>query len=197
MQLKHLAGAFLLVAGVAALPVASLAAENSACVAGKPTPESYTWNFRAEASQLLNDIQADAVHAQQHADKLETYASQLQISWQAHGEQLDAIRAEVNDMGQKLCRLETIRRVVAPWQQTAIKRAAKLVQLMADNTQDAIQFVDNHQGNLWMSPYPRYAANLYQDSKQLDHSLRTYEEFAQVHHEDLQLEKTLGMRAGS
>jgi chromosome segregation ATPase len=196
MQLKHFPGALLLAAGVAALPVVSLAADSRTCVAGKPTPASYTWNFRAEASQLLNDIQTDAAHAQQHADRLQTYASELQISYQSHGEELDAIRAEVNDMGRKLCRLEVIRRVVAPWQQAAIDRAHKLIQLMADNTQDAILFADRRQEDFCMSPYPKYAANLYRESKELAHSLRTYEEYAQVHREDSQLEKTLGMGTG-
>jgi hypothetical protein len=51
-------------------------------------------------------------------------------------------------MGAKLCRLETIRMAVAPWQQAEIDRIATRGGLMADNTEDAIHFLNAHQNGL-------------------------------------------------
>jgi hypothetical protein len=197
MNLKHCATTFLVFAGMAALPATSLAAESHACAPGKPTPQSYTWDFRGEASRLLNDIQVDAAKAQQHASKLDVFAADPLISWQTHAGQLASIRREVNDMGRKLCRLEVIRRVVAPWQQEAIDRTAPSVRLMADNAEDALVFLNNNQGNFWQPDYQKYVANLDQESGQVSHSVKTFEEYAKVHSEDLHLRKELGTKAGS
>ena len=122
------------------------------------TPALYTWNCKAEANRTFEPVARDDAAVLDHAARLDTFSRQPGIRWQSHGVELDAIKARVNDMGSKLCRLETIRRVLDPWQQREVDRIANRVQLLADNTQDAIQYLNTYQSRLLMPAcemYPR------------------------------------------
>ncbi|HZT33129.1 MAG TPA: hypothetical protein VFA33_24795 [Bryobacteraceae bacterium] len=196
MRLSHFLTTGILAGAMAALPVISLAGTSGACTSAAPTAESSHWNFQQEASQLLDDIQMDASHAANRADELQSLYQSPTVDWLSHATQLNNVRDEVNDMGNKLCRLETIRRVLPPWQQKAVDDAAPLVRLMADNAQDAITFLNGHQEELWEPVYDKYINNLSTESRQLSRSMRNFEEYAKVHHEDRNLGKSLGMTAG-
>jgi hypothetical protein len=182
-----------LLAGTVLAPVAFPAPTSESCTPGKPGPASYTWNFRQEASRLLNRIQIDSEKASTQADRLVTDASENDLSWQAHADKLASIRRDVNDMGRKICRLEQIRRMEAPWQQKALDRSYPLVRLMADNTTDALNYLRANEKDLWRPVYRKYAENLYNESAQLSQSLKAFDEYAQARTEDAQLAHNLGL----
>jgi len=172
------------------LPAASLSTDRS-CALGVPTAQSYTWNFRQEAQGLLDDVGADASQTRYHADQLENFSQQ--IDWQEHAHQLNAIRAEVNDMGSKLCRLEAIRRVVAPWEQRAIDDAAPVIAEMANEAQSAIKFLNDNHNHLFDPAYHAYSEEIYRQSSKLSHQMSEFDDFGKVHQEDIRLEKSLGL----
>jgi hypothetical protein len=183
MRLRHTPGLVALIAAMVALPLASQAAPQS-CTAGKPTKASNTWNFRAEATRLLSGIQADAAKAHAHADKLNTYDLDSSITWQYHAHRLAELKNEVDDMGRKLCRLQQIRRVTAPWQQKAIDEAKVSVRLMADNVNDAINFLNEYQDDFWTPSYRLNVSNVFRESGHLSQSVKTLEQTAAVHGEN-------------
>jgi hypothetical protein len=164
------------------LPAISMAKDRS-CVTGPPTPRSYTWDFSREASRLLKDMRYDSLLASHHAAVLQTVALNPDESWASRAYQLSRIRAEVDDMGKRLCRLETIRRAVAPWEQQAIEQIAPLIQDMADNAADAINYLNAHQAAYWTPSYRVYTENLYTEATMLhkrirrDHELGKQSEF--------------------
>ena len=108
MRLGNLGAAVVFATGMIAAP--AWAVSPSTCTPGKPTAESYTWNFKKEASGLLDQVKTDGMSIQRHAANLESYNGTNEIDWQLHADQLTATKAAVNDMGQKLCRLDLIRR---------------------------------------------------------------------------------------
>ena len=167
------------------------------CVPGTPTVASYTWDFKGEANTIFQDIESDADQALDHADKLQTFALESGLDWETHAEQLDALRDEVNDMGTKLCRLETIRRVVAPWQQAEIDRIATTARLMAVNTEDAIQFLNGHQGELWLAEYRTDTNHIFEEAQTLAHSVRTAVAYANASKDYRNLRRELGMASSS
>lgn len=184
-------------AAMAVSAVPAVAASPCKCVPGEPTAASYSWNFQGEANNLFQQVQADAQDAQYHADKLSSFERNLNINWQLHDGELSYIKTDVNDMGAKLCRLEVIRDAVAPWQKAEINRIATRVRLMADNTQDAILYVNAHQGELWLQPYRRYPENIYNDARSLTRSLNEAVTYAGVSKEYRGLRKDLTTRTGS
>ena len=149
-------------------------------MAGRATPASYTWNFKGETNTVFQGIQADAQQALDHADQLQTFAEKSRLSWDTQGLQLDAIKDEVNDIEARICRLETIRRVVAPWQKAEIDRIAMMARLMVHNTQDEILFGNAHQDDLSLPTYQKYTDNIYNEARSLAHSVDKAVEYANV-----------------
>lgn len=179
------------------LAVPATAAAVHECAPGTPTAASYTWNFKGEANTIFQDIQSDAWQALDHADMLHSFAQDSSLSWESNAEELEALKEEVNDMGAKLCRLEAIRRVVAPWQQAEIDRIATTVRLMADNTQDAIVFANAHPTQLWLATYQKYADNLYDQARKLDQSVGNAVAYANASKEYRNLRHKMGLPASS
>jgi hypothetical protein len=152
---------------------ASAAVVAHACVAAAPTSASNTWDFKGEANTIFQAVQDDAGQALDHADELQAFARDYRVSWDSHENQLSFLKEEVNDMGARLCRLETIRRVVAPWQQKEIDRIAAKISLMANETQGAILFGSAHSNSLWLGTYQKYTIALYGNAQSLAKSLGT------------------------
>lgn len=181
----------------AVLPAASAAVHVKQCVAGKPTAASYTWNFQKEADNIFGAIQSDAVNAQYHAEKLQSFAWDTNLSWQSHPNQLWQLKTEINDMGGRLCRLETIRRVVAPWQQRTMDRIATTVRSMAANAQNAIVFLNHNQKMLWSPTCRDYSDNLYLEANSLTQSVAHAVEYAKAGAQYQQLRNDIGVKASS
>jgi hypothetical protein len=134
----------------------------------------------AEANSIFQDLETLARQTRDDAGQLQTYSRGEGLSWEIQGDQLDIIKQEVNDMGARLCRLESIRRVLAPRQQAEFDRIAGGVQLMADNTQDAIVYLNGHEEEPWVPTYQKYANNLYKEAGALTESLSEAVTYASV-----------------
>jgi hypothetical protein len=168
----------------------------AACAAGVPTAASYNWDFPREASSLLREIRADAEQVQDQAELLRRYSLETSRTWESHADTLMAIRDKVNEMGSKLCRLETIRASALPWQREAIDRAAVMVREMAANTKQAIDFLNQNQDRFFDPEYRQYAANLDQESTRLSQTIGEFEQLAKVRQRERRLDKELGYQAG-
>lgn len=131
------------------------AATGPCAVTAPPTAESYTWDFRGEAAGLLEQVKARAATLSQDAATLESF-KRSGVSWQSHAKQLNRIRGEVNETGKLLCRLQTIRRVTAPWQQQAIDRAVPVAAELASRTESAIEHLNAHAGRLFVPEYQEH-----------------------------------------
>lgn len=140
------------------------------CVAGMPTAQSYTRNFKNEANGIIRDIRDTARQALTDANELQSFADHTDLSWQVQGLKRDAVKDDVNTLESRMCRLEAIRRAVAPWQRAEIDRIATTARLMADNTEAAINFGNAHWDDLVSAKYRKYANNLYDEAQNLARS---------------------------
>ena len=186
-----------LLAAIAVTPVISMGSEHRPCKSEEPTAESYTWNFPKEASAVLEEIRADVSKLENQADRLRGFSTNPVIDWQTHASELSSIKAEINDMGAKLCRLEIIRPAVLPWQQQAIDRTAVVVREMANNTEQAISYLNDNQEHLWSPTYRQYATNLYNEGERLSQSIGDFEKLAKLHQQEKDVQTELDMPAGS
>jgi hypothetical protein len=164
-----------LMAGLALAPVSSMRAAVRECVAGKPTAQSYTWNFQNEAAQLLQRVRDDALTARHQAAVLESVTDETDIGWQFYADHLTRIRNRVDDMGKAICRLETIRRVTSPQEQKVIDSTIPFAQSMAANADAAIVHLNNNQMDYWQPVYRTYTANLYRDARKISNTIGSFE----------------------
>ncbi len=168
-----------------------------ACPRRQPTPASYTWNFKAEAANLFSQVQREAADVADRADQLNLLASDNETSWQAQATGLSRIKGDVNRIAGQMCRLESIRRVTAPWEQKAIDRLAVRERELADTTGAMITFLNQHHQELWLPAYRNYATALYQNANATAHSLQESVQYAKAHQQELQMETSPGMKVGS
>lgn len=197
MKLKNFGITALVTAGMAVFPSLMVASTTQSCPTGEPTPGSNTWNFKKEASQLLKGLQGDAAEAESSAAALKQYALTPALSWEAHGEQLDSIKAAINDLGSKLCRLETIERMLDPWQQKAIDGVLPPARVAAANANEAIAFLNSHMADFWLPDYKKYVDTIYTETRKIANSVHEYQVYAKIHRKDVNLRENLGLSAGS
>ena len=106
-----------------------------------------------EAARLLKEMRQDARSVEYRAHVLETLSFSTETPWEGHAIELRRIKENVDDMGKRLNQLQAMQATAAPSQQQAISRVTPLVQFMAGNTTDAIDYMNKHQGGLWAEPY--------------------------------------------
>jgi hypothetical protein len=152
---------------------AATALAPQACVAGKPTAASYTWDFKAEASSTLKNVEDDARQISYEADQLRSFARDQDVSWGLHERDLSRLGASINDINSNICRLETIRRVVTPKEQKAIDAVISEGTLMSIHAQDAVNYGSDHPGSLFLRPYRADLVNIYNEANALSRSAQS------------------------
>ena len=140
--------------GAAAMSSGSLMAAEPAVQPSKCpcAMQAEDWNYTAEASQLLKEIQTSARDLTTNAANLESYAHG-KLSRHSHAAQLTEAREHINSIGQRLERLQAIRHVAAPWQQRAIDSIVPVAVEVAASTQAAIVHLNESPNHLWAPVY--------------------------------------------
>jgi hypothetical protein len=178
MKLMALASAVLL------SPVMAVA-NVQACSA----PPPYRANYSREASRLMNTMRYDARRAADHAFALENYTNESSlVDWTSHSYQLNRIKSEVDDMGKRLCTLESIQSVTVPREQQLVAQVAPLVQELADNTTDAIRYLNAHQDDLWNPTYKAYTHNMNTEAREISHVINQNEHMTRLREREAGLE---------
>jgi hypothetical protein len=118
--------------------------------------DASAWNFQQEASDLLTQVQMLSDKLSVDSDRLASF-THSKLSWESHATQLHLVRDHINQIGEKLARLQEIRHVTSPWQQRAIDRVVPVAATLAAHTQAAIEHLNENQGHLFA---PSYQAHL-------------------------------------
>ena len=116
-----------------------------------PTTVSEDWNYPAEASRLLKEVQSTATRLTSDTGVL--FHSQPGLSRATHVRRLDQAKDHINTMGASLNRLREIRRVAEPWQQQAIDAVVPVAVDLAASTQAAILHLNEQPHRLWAPAY--------------------------------------------
>jgi hypothetical protein len=173
--------------GVAALyPGVLSAARARPCTVAPAAAESYMWNFPGGASNLLKGIRFEAQQVVYQAAQLRYDSTTTDTGFYgAEAQGLTRIKADIDDMGRQLCRLEEIRGVTAPWEQQTIDRVAPLVHYLADHTNDALRYMNApahsdsvNQGEYWRPSYKIGVDRLSSEAHAIAHEIHRSEKFA-------------------
>ena len=163
-RLKYLILSSFLSAGIASPVLASSGVNSSS---KSQAVAARAGDFPHQANKLLREIRSDAESAMNHAAILKTLTSQPDMTWFSSADELNHLRANINDMSAKLSRLEAIRAEAAPWQGAAIDSVAGMALAIADDANFAVDFANSHQHDLWNQTYIKYVDNIYGDAEGL------------------------------
>jgi len=150
-----------------------LAGTPASCQSGMPTTESSNWDFPKEASQILNQIRVDSFQIRELAAQLRVDDRNADlVGWQAESDLLSELRDHVNQMDTNVCRLRTIAPMTTAQQQEAISRIVPQALVVTNETESAIDFLNNNHSYLWAPQYHEYAVALYNSANLINHDLR-------------------------
>ena len=127
-------------------------------------------------------------------DRLESY-TRSNVSSPTHGEQLAQVKEHVNQIGDRLERLQEIQHVTSPWQQQAISRITPVAVELASRTQAAIEHL-NGDGNYLFSPiYTDHLSTIAEHADTIQDSVSTYVEYGETQQKLGELERQLEIRS--
>ena len=177
---------------IAFAPMASMAATGQPRVA--PTTISGYSSSMPEARNLLNDMRTESQRVADRATMLDNLANEPNVTdWDMQAHQLRRIKAEVDRLGRQLHRLQGIAPTLPPADQQAVSQAAPLVQYMADNTDDAINYLNAHTDGFWTPRYRDYTQNLDTEARTLARTVHSDEHLGNVEERAPYYQKNLGM----
>jgi hypothetical protein len=165
----------LLLAGVMA--AGALTAAPRGVSASGATCQTEDWNFPAEASSLLKEVQFTATLLTRDATILESY-SRGALSRESHVDRITVVKHHINTMGEKLNRLQAIRHVVTPWQQQAIDSVVPPAVTVAAHTEAAIEHLNDRRNNLWHPDYTDLLRGISDRSVQVQEAVNLHLEMA-------------------
>ncbi len=182
--------------GVAALLVASALPMAAADQGQAAPPNSPSEN---QASILLEQIRAQAIHVRNLADQLQAYDRDPAIGWETDAVTMTSLRDRVNAMDKTLYSLRTIQGQAIPWQQKAIDQVTPKVYELTAYVEDAMQNLNNHHETIHSldKSYAQDADGIYQRASFIARSIDEYEHYAAARTEIQRLSPELGIRASS
>lgn len=127
-----------------------------------------------EARNLLNDVWRDAEQVGRRTGSLVNFANSPNIDRTMQDNQLEHIQAKVDEMNDRLIRLEGMKQSVPASDQRAIDQALHLVQLMATGTTAAISDLN---ANI---QYGGYAQILNEEARSVGQGMKNGEQGADV-----------------
>ena len=154
----------------ASMAIGSLTAASPAMKACECTVGVEGWNFPGEASQLLKEIQYTAAKLKDHAQTLKSYP-RSGISRTSHASQLTAAKENINAIGDRLERLQTIRHTALPWQQQAIDSIVPVAANLATHVGAAIHHLNQNPSHLWAPTYREHLKTMADRADQMKQSV--------------------------
>jgi hypothetical protein len=156
-------------AALAAFPAMLGAVTIHECVANPQTATSSNRDFHKEAHNFFENVRSVSLDLSDHADTWKSFADEPELNLESHAIQLRQLKADVNELGENVCRLEMLRGDLAPAQQKTMDAVASDVRLMADNVGDAITFLKAERDDLWNPTYYLYADHVSSEADQVTH----------------------------
>ena len=178
-----------LIGAVTLLPAASFAGSES-CSGYAPTFPS---NYSQEAFKLLSSVRDDAQQVVDAVAELKTLVNDRDIDWSVHALVLARIQLKVNDMKERLCRLNVIQLVVIGWERRAIGELGPQVVAMSTDSNRALEHIKHHEGKLWSDSYWTSVRNIGNEAVAVKSSVDGGEQVWEFHTHEAEIEMNCGL----
>jgi hypothetical protein len=142
------------------------------------TSGTANWYDVEQASNLLNEMQAQALHVRRNAGRLQIQGSEL--DWQVQGAMLDSAKHHINNIGKDLVRLDQMRSKLEPWQQSLVHKITPALHEMVYQTDAAIHGLNAHPNRTYlaMTQYPKYIDQIYKSANEMANTIGTVKQYA-------------------
>ena len=161
------------------------------------TSSTANWYDVEQASNLLNEMQAQALHVTKNIGPLQV--QEIELAWQDQGSLLERAKHHINIVGNDLVKLDQMRSKLEPWQQSLVHKITPAVQEMVFQTDAAIQTLNAHENRTYLATtsYPGYINQIYKNANQVANTIGTVKQYATAEEKMAELSKGNHTTAGS
>lgn len=148
-----------------------------------PTAESVTasdWDFQKEATGLLGEVKTLAYNLERDANTLSAFARDNGVSWHTHAYYLNSVGGHINQINERLDRLQAIKHVTAPWQQQAVDRVVPISAEIAGRAQAAIDHLSDNRLYRFADSYRDHLAAIVDRSGDLSDSVGQFIDYGRT-----------------
>ena len=158
-------------------PLFASTSKEAAAIANAPV---YNWAYAEEASGLLEQIRSLSTQAAEKTHFLKFASQRNDLHWESHALGLHQVSQHINAMGEKLDRLQEIHSLIAPWQQKAVERVMPNAVALAVHTEEAVAYVNEHQGRLWVPSYTYRVSAMSKHAEEIGMSVGSFLDYAKT-----------------
>lgn len=184
---KIVMGVTMLCVGCAAL----LAAPN-----GDRT-ETANYHERVKTRLLFGQVQTQAIKVENESDQvlaiMRDPAFTSDLAWEGDSDLLAQVRTDVNKLNELVLQLREQQTTSSPIQRKVIAEIAIPSVELADTTQAAFVTLGNNETHLSLTDLDGLTNDIFQEAKRVDHSIRDFNKYVEVHREERQLDQELGL----
>ena len=141
------------------------------------TVQPATAHNAEEASRLLKEIRLISEQLKRDSATLESFRLS-RMDWRSHVYQLNSAKEHVNEIGDRLMKLQAIRNTSEPWQQKAIDSIVPIGVNLAAQTRNAINLLNEIRPNLRHPEYTEHVTTLADHAARMNHSVDAYLDLA-------------------
>jgi hypothetical protein len=106
--------------------------------------------------KLLARAKAQAYAISVDAAVLQSYTRSSSLDWRTHAKQISRMKAHINAAAKTVAALDAAKGHAAPWQVTAINRILPYMREIAEDTTNAIEYLNENQSRLTNQEYKEY-----------------------------------------
>jgi hypothetical protein len=110
----------------------------------------------AAVSKLLLEARKESYLISVDATRLRSYLGQTNLDWSTHASQITRMKNHINATAKTVTALDDARGQAAAWQVIAIGRIIPYLREMAEDTTNAIEYLNNNQSRLNNKDYKKY-----------------------------------------
>lgn len=157
---------------------------------GTSMSSAQTTQDSGRITELLSEAKGHALEAEDDAATLEAYA-RSRLSWRAHGNQFEAMKVHVNELGKIAGEMNDLKAEGSPWQQGVIQQVTPLLEEMASNLTKAIEHLNANQSQVHMQTFRDYTRTNYELAKRTADLIRDYVDYDEARSAAESLEQKL------
>lgn len=134
--------------GAAPNPISIVTAEES----------GVNWYAPGRVSDLLRDLQSVNARLASQGERFDNFSRSAHYDWRSDANTLNNVRDHINEAGNILNELQSIRYGALPWQKQAIDRIHPVALDLAGHTEAAIAYLNQNQHHLFAAEYRDHLA---------------------------------------
>lgn len=154
------------------------------------TSNSANWYDVEQASRMLNRMQTLSLKVRKEVARIQV--QDWQLYWSDQADRLSQAKADINEIGVDLAKLDQMKSRIEPWQQNLLEKVTPQVHEMVYSMDVALKTIKAHHDRyrLMLSEYPQNINIIYKNANQMAGTIGTVtqyahaeERMAELHHQ--------------